>query len=309
MRMPSDAVGRSRTALAVLPLLAAFIACQSAPPPSESTAHTSSAVFTNGGFETGAANVAPAAPWIVQPYLGTNPGGVTVQTPETRGGLNLLPGGVPLTVILNSPTGPQTQTDPSLGAAASLRWPRYGNQCAIVNQTGNNHNVNSLAQTMTIAGGDVDPNDNQVHVRFVVAPVLQNPAHPIEQQPYYFVQLTNITRSTILYTDFNLSAQPGVPWKTINGGTANEIDYTDWQLVDIAPGNANLAMGDQVKLEVIASGCSLNAHFGQIYVDGVGTTIPGLYVSGTGPAQANPEATSATRLRITMAPRSRRPAS
>jgi len=145
-----------------------------------------------------------------------------------------------------------------------------------------------MSQTMTIGAGDVDPVSGQVHVRFVVAPVLQNPGHTLAQQPYYLVQLTNVTQNTLLYTDFNLSGQPGVPWKTINGGTANEVDYTDWQLVDIAPGPSRLAMGDMVRLEIIAGGCSLNAHFGEIYVDGTGgPSVPGLFVSGTGPAQAN----------------------
>src|SRR5262249_3985832 len=152
----------------------------------------------------------------------------------------------------------------------------------IVNQQGKNRNVNSLAQTMTVAAGDVDSVDGLVHVRFVVAPVLENPAHTASQQPYYFVQLTNLTRNTILYNDYNASAQPGVPWKISNG-----FYYTDWQLVDIAPGSASLAVGDQVKLEVIGSGCSLGGHFGQVYVDGAGTTVPGPFVSATGPAAAN----------------------
>ena len=52
----------------------------------------------------------------------------------------------------------------------------------------------------------------------------------------------------MLYSDFNLSGA-GIPWKTINGGTANEIDYTDWQLVDVSPGASGIAMGDSVTLK------------------------------------------------------------
>lgn len=241
-----------------------------------------SAVFVNGGFETGAAN-APPPSWTVQTFL--NPS-ITVQTPQTRTGLNLGAGGTALSVILRAAAGPETQTDPFVGATGSLRWPKFGNQCAITNQAGKNKNVNSVSQTMTIAAGDVDPSDGQVHVRFVVAPVLENPAHLVNQQPYYFVQLTNTTQSTILYSDFNLSGQPGIPWKKIVGG-GTEYDYTDWQLVDIAPGAAKLAIGDVVLLEVMAAGCSLGAHMGQVYVDGVGSTIPGLNVVAQGPAQAN----------------------
>jgi hypothetical protein len=261
-------------------------ACTTRQVPGELVATTSSAIFANGGFETGAAG-APPPSWTVQPYLND---GITVQTPQTRAGLDLAAGGKPLTTTIAG----VDQPDPDLGVAASLRWPKFGAQCALVNfhsstTYGNGQNVNSLSQIMTIGAGDVDPSDGQVHVRFVVAPVLQNPVHAPNQQPYYLVQLTDVTQNALLYSDFNLSGQPGIPWKTVNGGTANEIDYTDWQVVDISPVGGTLAMGDMVKLEIIASGCSLGGHFGEIYVDGSpsGPVLPGLFVSGSGPSQAN----------------------
>ncbi len=256
-------------------------ACSVDAPPPENLGTGQSAVFVNGGFEAGAAN-APPPSWTVNTFIDPQDVGVTIQSPQTRAGLNLAVGGIPLTLTLNAPGGPLTQADNNLGNGASLRWPRFGNKAALVNQGGNNQNVNAMAQTMTIGAGDVDPVDNQVHIRFAVAPVLQNPLHPAERQPYYFVQLTNVTQNKIVYTDFNLSAQPGVPWKTVNGNTAQEIDYTDWQLVDISPGGGALVAGDQVKLELMASGCSQGAHFGKLYVDGTGgVTVPGLFVSGT----------------------------
>ncbi len=288
MKLANQRPSVLRSVAAVLAAVAAVAACTTGEgPQGERTGSTSSALFSNGGFETGAAN-APPVSWTVQPYLNPDPTGVTIQTPETRAGLNLGTGGKPLTDTIAA----VNQADPDLGAGASLRVCRYGNQCARVNfhsstTYGNGENVNSLSQTMTVGAGDVDPSDNKVHVRFVVAPVLQNPSHPVNEQPYYMVQLTDLTTSALLYSDFNLSAQPGVPWKTVNGGTAAEIDYTDWSLVDITPTGASLAMGDMVKLEVIAGGCSLGGHFGEIYLDGLGPTVPGLFVTGTGPAQAN----------------------
>ncbi|HKO50498.1 MAG TPA: hypothetical protein VJV79_22400, partial [Polyangiaceae bacterium] len=244
------------------------------------------AVFINGGFETGAAGIAPPS-WTVQTYL--NPtAGITVQSPQTRAGLNLIAGGDMLTTQLNA----SNQADPNLGATASLRYCRYGAQCAVVNfhsSTTYDHgqNVNSLSQSMKISAADIDSSDGLAHIRFAIAPVLQNPGHQGNQQPYYFVQVTNTTKGTLLYSDFNLSAQAGVPWKTINGGAASEINYVDWSLVDIAPGAAKLAQDDNVTLEIIAGGCSLGGHYGEVYVDGVGATIPGLFVSGVAPAQAN----------------------
>ncbi|MFO0619050.1 MAG: MYXO-CTERM sorting domain-containing protein [Polyangiaceae bacterium] len=244
-------------------------------PPDEKLGTASDAVFQNGGFEMGGPGISPPN-WTVQSFQNF---GITVQTPQTRAGLNLTNGGTALTTQIAA----VNQPDADVGMAGSLRVCRYGAQCARVNFHGNNHNVNALSQTMNIAAGDVDPADGKPHVRFVVAPVLENPGHNPGEQPYYMVQLTNVTTNTLLYSDFNLSAQPGVPWKI----GANGINYTDWQLVDIAPA-AGLAAGDQVRLEIIAAGCAFTAHFGQIYVDGTGTsTVPGLFVSGTAPAQVN----------------------
>jgi uncharacterized repeat protein (TIGR01451 family) len=232
-------------------------------------------LFTNGDFETGTAGQAPPS-WTLSTFLNHN---VTLQTPQTRAGLALLAGGTPQTQIVVSATGPLTLTDPVLGATASLRVPRYGNKCVYMNMaTGSNDNVNSIKQTMVLGVNDVSPTDGNVHVRFAVAPVMENPGHAANQQPYYFVQLTDVTRGTILYTDFAYSAQAGVPWKIANG-----YYYLDWSLVDIAATSAQAAIGDSVQLEVIAAGCSQGGHFGRMYVDGLGS----LFVSGTAPGSAN----------------------
>jgi MYXO-CTERM domain-containing protein len=248
------------------------------------------AAFVNGDFETGAIGSVPAS-WTVQTNLNPSITDTTIATPpgpQTLASLNLAAGGYAATLVVGG-TPTESQTDPDLGVAASLRYPRYGLNAARVNYlnatgagNGTLANVNVLRQTMTIANGDVDASDNKAHVRFVIAPVLQNGGHPYTQQPYYYVQLQNLTKAKTLYQDFNISAQPGVPWKLIG-----IINYTDWQLVDIAPGNAALAVGDQVELVVVASGCSPGGHWGRVYVDGVGASIPGIYTYATGPSAAN----------------------
>ena len=295
---------------AALAFTGAVIGACNAPPggAGEDVGVARSAAFTNGSFETGAAGTVPAAPWQLVQDLNPNPNGVTIQNPQTYAGLNLVTQGMACmnnancfageygtcqggfckpsgkTIILSSATGPGTQPDPTMGAAATLRWPRYGNQCALVNQLGNLSNVNDLSQSMTVGAADVDPTDGKIHVRLVVAPVLEDPGHADNQQPYFFVQLTDVTQSTILFSTYNFSAQPGVPWQVqVVGG--NTYRYTDWQLIDVSSG---INMGDSVKLDLVAAGCSIGGHFGELYVDGVGSTVPGLYVSGTGPAQANP---------------------
>src|SRR5205807_10043686 len=79
---------------------------------------------------------------------------------------------------------------------------------------GANKNVNSIKQDMVVATSDVDPMDGLAHVRFVVAPVLQNPNHTTTEQPYYFLHVKNLTTGQELFNRFNYVSQAGVPWQS-----------------------------------------------------------------------------------------------
>ena len=248
-------------------------------------------VFGNGGFETGAPGAAPPAPWTVNTYLNN---GFTPQTPQTFAGLNLASGGRALTVIEASGTGPLQQPDPDLGTAASLRWPRYGSQAVSVNQQSTStivsQNVNSLSQTITVGMGDIDPNDNKPHFRFTFAPVFLHDVVPVDEEPYYFIQVTNITQNTVLYEDFVTDTQSGIPWQSVNTGQSTQIDYTDWQLVDATAGAPAVNIGDSIKLLILAANNQPGLHFGRVWVDGVGNAISGITVEGSAPASVNPGA-------------------
>lgn len=249
---------------------------------------TEQPVWTNGDFESDPVGTSPPTGWTLDTYLDP---GITDLRPgaQTLASLNLSAGGAAGTEVIGG--SPETQIDPDIGGSGTLRYPKYGNRAVRVNKsasvTGTGRNVNQLKQQMTVGLGDVDPTDNKVHVRFAIAPVLENPAHSYTSQPYYFVRLQNLTRGTTVYQDFNASGQPGVPWKDFTDSSGQAAQYTDWQLVDISPGNAALAVGDQVELLVVASGCSAGGHWGRVYVDSVGSGIPGLYTWATGVQQAN----------------------
>lgn len=259
-------------------------ACSGNPAPA--TSSSTQSVWTNGDFESDAIGTAPPTGWTRNTYL--NPG-ITDTRPsaQTLASLNLGAGGVALTTVIGGAT--ESQIDPDIGASGSLRYPKYGQRAAVVNNTnsGKNKNANSLSQQMTVGLGDVDPTDNKVHVRFAVAPVLENPSHSYTDQPYYFVRLQNVTTGATLYQDFNASGQPGVPWIDFTDTSGFAAQYTNWQLVDISPGNAFLSVGDQVQLLVVAAGCSQGGHWGRVYIDAVGSGIPGLYAWATGAQQAN----------------------
>jgi uncharacterized repeat protein (TIGR01451 family) len=292
-----------RPVVARLSLLAAvlFVASCSrsaSKPPSGDAAYGQSkqAIWANGNFEADGIGTTPPTGWSITTFTNTGVTGTATAPPATFADLNLTTPGT-----LNNETSvvggtTASQFDPDLGSGETFRYPLYGQRTALVNYLnptldGHNKNNNMLQQTLSIAPADIDPADGNIHVRFAIAPVLENPTHTYNQQPYYFVQLLNLTRSTTLYTAFNVAGTTGVPWHTATGvRTMNPTQWLDWQLVDIQPIGSSLAVGDQVQLSVIASGCSLGGHFGRIYIDGVGSVVPGPYVTATGPTTAFPNA-------------------
>jgi len=232
--------------------------------------------FVNGNFEGGNLNG-----WTVTTNLNPN---ILVFPPLSVANLGLAAGGTNKTAAKMGAT-PESVVAAGLGAGDSLKFPRFGQYSAVVNELGSSRNANTLTQTMTTTPADVDPSDGNIHVRFALAPVLQNPLHPQNQQPYFYVEIRNTTQNKTLWSSFNFSGQNGVPWKSDLAGTS--VQYTDWQLFDIAPGSADLAIGDQVVATIIAAGCAQGGHWGHLYVDGFGPFIPGLTVAATAAQQAN----------------------
>jgi uncharacterized repeat protein (TIGR01451 family)/uncharacterized repeat protein (TIGR02543 family) len=236
--------------------------------------------FVNGGFESG-----DTSGWTITPYI--NPS-IAVFPPAQLSDLNLQPGGAAETSAQYGATT-LSQVPWGLSAAESLRFPRYGSYALQENINssslyGNSRNANLISQTMTTAAADVDPADGKIHIRFALAPVLQNPGHPANQQPYFFVELLNNTQGTSLFSTFNFANQPGVPWKSTPNGS---VEYTDWQLFDVAPGGAGIAIGDSITLNAVASGCAAGGHFGVVYLDSFGSFIPGITASASAPSAAN----------------------
>src|SRR6266851_8736847 len=243
------------------------------PDPSPDVAHRSSALVINGGFEAG-----DLSGWTLQTYTNF---GIGVFPPRSVADLSLRTGGNPLTFARNGPTG--TQVPAGLTSSSTMRYPKYGNWSGVINELGSGRNVNLLWQSFQTTSADVDPSDGNIHIRFTIAPVLQNPGHANASQPYFYVVATNVTKNQVMYANFNFANELGVPWQA----DVNGVLYTDWQIVDVAPGTAGLAIGDTVRVDVYGAGCALGGHFGHVYVDAFGASLPGLGISGSGPQSAN----------------------
>jgi uncharacterized repeat protein (TIGR01451 family) len=223
------------------------------------------ALFTNGGFESG-----DFTGWTKATYL--NPG-LTLPLPFTGADINRTAGGGDLTSVLG-PFPALTQSDPNTGGV--LKYPFSGQYSAVINYMGFNRNANSLTQQTTTVAGDVQP-DGMIHIGFAWAAVVQDPSHPAEEQPYIYVAVKNVTQSTLLYEKFIFANQTDPIWQIESGNPP--VLFTDWQSMDIAPSITDLAVGDTIELEAIASGCSPSAHWGYLYVDGFAAAPPQIHTA------------------------------
>jgi len=173
-----------------------------------------------------------------------------------------------------------------------VRYPFSGNASARVGGGTSDGGLDTgfgateLTQTATMSLADVDPIDGKVHIRFAMAPVLVDAGHNSWHQPFFFIEVRNITKGDRqIFTTFNFSTQSGIPWTKVGSYRS-----TNWQGFDISPGNGQLDPGDQVLLRVVAANCSDGgaSHTAAIYMDVFGSKMPGLSVATAGPSTTKP---------------------
>lgn len=242
--------------------------------------------FVNGGFED--STTMPPNGWIHRTYtrsavLPASPPVPNSTTGITLGQLGLSGAAVDngVSAVVTTPVFDVPSTNPG-----TLRAPRWGNNAFKLNDQGSRR-ASSIEQVATMTVADVDPIDNKVHIRFGMAPVLVDGGHGPTEQPYFYVEVRNITKNKVLFHTYNYANQSGVPWQTQSVGS---YKYTDWQGFDISPGNGQLDVGDQVILIIYASNCEPSAaqHEARVYMDSVGAFMPGLAIAATGPSTTKP---------------------
>jgi uncharacterized repeat protein (TIGR01451 family) len=251
-------------------------------------------LFNNGGFE----NPTPFTSWTKSTALNTS--GLSTVPPTLDTHLQLTAGGRDFTFAKTNLV-PESQPPAGLVAGTGVpMWPRLGTTTAAINEWGaadppgdSNHqgansNVNSIRQSMATTAADIDPADGKVHVRFLLAPVLEAAGHAPAQQPYFFVIVRNLTAPRVgtLYTNFNFANQVGVPWGS-QGSDDTALLFTPWQIFDVVPEDDTFVLGDVLEVEVYAAGCDPGGHSGSAYVDGFGASLPSLLIAKTAPSQAN----------------------
>ena len=245
----------SKAPSAVL-LSCALAACWSLP------AH---AIFSNGGFESNS-----YAGWTLAG--GTNPGlaGTPAFTSASVQIAGTTPG--PASIVA-------TVTDPR---APTIVLPRVGTYTAKVNDEGTGALLTKLVQSDVVTAADIDPADAKPHIRFAFAPVMDDPGHSPDEQPYFYVGVRKVSDNSILFEQFAYSGQPGVNFLQGSG----TWKYLPFQDVDIVlPSDA---VGERIELTVIAADCSLGGHGGYVYVDGFGSGHVGSGGNGTTAVNTTP---------------------
>jgi hypothetical protein len=149
--------------------------------------------------------------------------------------------------------------------APSLLLPRIGSFTAKVNDEASGFKVTTLAQADLITAADRDPQDNRFHLRFTFAPVLENPSHTPNQQPYFYVRVRNVTDNVTLFEQFAYANQPGVSFQNGTG---------DWKFLPFQTVDAVLpdsALNKRIETYLVAADCAQGNHGGYVYLDGFGS--------------------------------------
>jgi hypothetical protein len=207
------------------------------------------ALFTNGGFEQNS-----FAGWTLGG--GTNPGLIGSE-PFTGASVQINPGAAGPAAIVGQITDP---------LAPTILLPRVGQLTAKLNDENGGALVTTLVQVDTVSNADIDPADGLPHIRFAFAPVMDDPSHAPDEQPYFYVSVRNLADNSIVFEQFAYSGQPGVNFLSGPGNWK----YLEFQNVDaVLPSSA---IGQQIELTVIAADCALGGHGGYVYVDGFGSS-------------------------------------
>lgn len=233
------------------------------------------AAFVNGNFETGDfSGWTDPADMPVTPATVFRNTGLTGLPPYGWSSIARGGGGANLSAVVTSALDPNTNNN--LNMVHNGAYAARVNSQASYNDAGYGQNANSIRQTFTVDSSDVQV-DGSIHLAFAYAPVMVDPGHAADEQPYFFLGARNLTTGQTLYEVFSLVNQSGYPWTAgaVFSGAQNWY-YMPWQEVDLVSTAANpkMSVGDSIEIEVIASGCSPSGHPGYVYMDDLSFLIP-----------------------------------
>jgi len=162
--------------------------------------------------------------------------------------------------------------DPIAGGTA-LGTVYAGAHSVRVNDAVNGYHYSSISQTVLDYDG--------TNIYFAWAAVLQDPDHPLVDQPRFYLELTDLTTDATLYIqDFNATTITNLgaagSGHALEGHvhTVTRYGYDVWQYTDWIVANLAVTAGHDYRLILAAADCGQGAHAGYAYLDGFGVDIP-----------------------------------
>ncbi len=215
-----------------------------------------SAIYQNGGFETGDFTGWTTGYGINNGLLGAQPYG--------EASINLGAGGTFRGAVVGA--GADL-------ANAPIALPFAGAHTARVNNMSTGGVANFVRQADVISEADRDTTDGKLHVRFSYSVVLEDPGHSPDGQPFFFIAVKNLSKGTTLFEDFSFAGQTGTLFQPIPSppATGSPWFYLDWRQGDVVVPDSDI--GDTIEVYLLGSDCSPTAHTGYAYLDGFGSAI------------------------------------
>ncbi len=151
--------------------------------------------------------------------------------------------------------------DPIAGALIPVVAPGGGSySCEVGDGTGINYGVAMIEQSWQVTAA-------QPNFTFMDAVVLENPAHPFYEQPYFEIQLLDQLGNPIPGCgQYDVVSAPGLPEYTpiYYAPDADTVYCKPWTNQYVSLANY---VGTCVTLKVLSSDCAAGAHFGYGYFD------------------------------------------
>lgn len=119
-----------------------------------------------------------------------------------------------------------------------------------------------LSYTLTV------PNRKSYSIVFNYAVVLEDPGHPVQEQPKFTAQIYDVTDDELIscpYFDFAASSTlPGFKLSAKRGYKGDAIYYKDWSTATI---NLSKYVGKEIQIQFTTNDCARVVHFGYAYLD------------------------------------------
>jgi len=134
-----------------------------------------------------------------------------------------------------------------------------GNYSVKLGNNGTGAQVEGISYLLTVPA-----NRPEFTLTYQYAVVLEDPSHPLEEQPRFIARVKDVKRNEYIscasFEYVATSSLPGFKKSSVN----NTVIYKDWTPVTI---NLSGYQGEELLIEFITADCALGGHFGYAYVD------------------------------------------